>query len=123
MNIETEIPYIDETLASWETQMGNEYLGYRNHVYRMVNIAFHLHPCTKEEKRKIVIAGIFHDLSIWEKQTMDYLDPSIAMALAYLEKNNLEDWTKEISLMISEHHKLSEDRTLEFPLVEIFSTC
>lgn len=120
MTIEESIPLLEEILSRWQTTIGLDYPGYRNHVYRMVNFCFALHNGTAEEREKIVIAGCFHDLGIWASNTFDYLPPSVALAQTYLQQNKLEPWIPEIALMIEMHHKLSPYRDGRYPLVEVF---
>jgi len=106
MKIYKDIPLLEAIFADWEDVIGADYDGYRNHVYRMINCCFALKTCTEEEQQKIIIAGAFHDIGIWIDNTMDYIPPSLPPAKAYLKANGLEKWDEEISLMISEHHKL-----------------
>jgi hypothetical protein len=120
MVIEDRIPRLEEILATWQAEIGSDYTGYKNHVYRMINFCFALHPCTEEERQKIIIAGCFHDLGIWANDTFDYLSPSVALARTYLGQNNLEPWASEIALMIDMHHKLRRYRDERYPLVERF---
>ncbi|MEY8194965.1 MAG: hypothetical protein RPR28_08950 [Cycloclasticus sp.] len=120
MQIEQQIPLLEELLTPWQTVIGEDYTGYRNHVYRMVNYCFALKNCDAEEKQKIIIAAAFHDVGIWIEQTIDYLEPSVVPALAYLQDNQLESWSEEITLMITEHHKIRAVNEPRFPLVELF---
>ncbi len=120
MPIEAHLPLVEEILGSWKTEIGPDYAGYRNHVYRMINFCFALRDCTAEERQKIIIAGCFHDLGIWGADTFDYLPPSIALAKAYLQQNNLAAWIPEIELMIDMHHKLRAYTDTRYPLVEVF---
>ncbi|HEY8558908.1 MAG TPA: HD domain-containing protein [Pyrinomonadaceae bacterium] len=112
MQIETRIPLLDEILNERKTAIGDDFAGYRNHVYRMVNFCFALDEnFGAEEREKIVVAGCFHDIGIWTGgRTLDYLPPSIDAARAYLSQNKLEKWIPEITRMIDEHHKLRECR-------------
>jgi hypothetical protein len=64
--------------------------------------------CNDEEREKIIVAACFHDLGIWIDNTLDYILPSIPPAREYLKNRHLGDWTHEIELMISEHHKLRQ---------------
>jgi len=107
-------------LDKWKNELGNDYLGYKNHVYRMIHFCFALHSCNHEEREKIIIAGCFHDLGIWANGTVDYLPPSIALAKEYLKQNSLEQWIPEIELMIDMHHKLRKHQDDRYPLVEVF---
>ena len=120
MIIEKELPLLDEILSEWKETIGADFLGYRNHVYRMVNFCLALKECSAVEREKIIIAGAFHDIGIWIEDTVDYIPPSIPPAVAYLKRRNLEEWSDEIQLMISEHHKLREYHHDAYPLVEVF---
>jgi hypothetical protein len=120
MTIEERFPLLEEILDKWKNEIGSDFLGYKNHLYRMINFCFALRPCNAEERQKIIIAGCFHDLGIWTGNTFDYLPPSIALAKTYLRQNNLEQWIPEIELMIDEHHKLRKYQDERYPLVELF---
>jgi hypothetical protein len=120
MRIEDRIPVLEDTLGPWRGEIGSDFPGYRNHVYRMVHFCLALRTCTEDERRKIFIAGCFHDLGIWSARTIDYLPPSIALAQRYLKQNALDDWAPEVELMIAIHHKLRTYRDGRYPLVEVF---
>ena len=120
MEIENCISLVEEILDKRKLEMGNDYPGYKNHVYRMIHFCFALHDCKSEEREKIIIAGCFHDLGIWPANTIDYLPPSIALAKEYLTQNGLDHWFAEIELMIDMHHKLRSYRDDRYPLVEMF---
>ncbi len=120
MGIEKQIPTLEEILVEWQSIIGIEYQGYKNHVYRIVNFCFALKECRDEEKQKICIAAAFHDLGMWSDNTFDYIEPSISNAQKYLKKIDHEEWGEEISLMISEHHKIGRFHSSAYPLVEIF---
>ena len=120
MTVEAHIPLADELLAAWKTEIGNDYLGYKNHVYRLLHFCFALHTCNPEEREKLIIAGCFHDLGIWANGTFDYLAPSIALAKAYVEKIHREQWMPEIERMIDMHHRIRTYQDERYPLVEVF---
>ena len=120
MPIESRLPSLEEILEQWKPQLGNDYAGYKNHVYRMVHFCFALRDCNEEERQKIIIAGCFHDLGIWSDHTVDYLPPSVVLAKDYLKEKNLEPWIPEIDLMIDIHHKVRKYRDDRYPLVEVF---
>jgi hypothetical protein len=113
---EDRIDLVEEILESYESKYGSDLIGYKNHVYRMINFCFALADFNDEERTKITIAGCFHDLGIWTAGTFDYLPPSIVLATDYLEKAQLEHWIPEIQLMIDQHHRLrsvNTSRTVE----------
>ena len=120
MTIEDRIPLLEDILEKWKKEMGKDYAGYKNHVYRMINFCFALNENNAEEREKIIIAGCFHDLGIWSNDTFDYLPPSIVLAKDYLQQNNLAEWIPEIELMIGMHHKLNEYSDKHAPLTETF---
>ncbi len=120
MNIETEIPLLEAILSEWKETIGKEYQGYRNHVYRMLHFCFALNVCSEDDRQKLIIAGAFHDLGIWIKNTVDYIPPSLPPMREYLKYRDLEAWTQEVELMITEHHKIRAYRDQTYPLVEVF---
>jgi hypothetical protein len=120
MTIEKPIPLLEEILAPWRARIGDDFEGYRNHVSRMLNFCFALRACSDEERRKLIIAGAFHDIGIWSDGTVDYLPPSIAQAKFYLTEHGLTDWIAEIERIIDLHHKARPHRGDSSPLIEIF---
>jgi hypothetical protein len=118
MAIEDRIPLLEDILDEWKENIGNDFPGYKNHVYRMINFCFAQQDFKKEDREKIIIAGCFHDIGIWTGETFDYLPPSIVRAKEYLTQNNLDAWIPEIELMIDTHHKLRPYR--DNRLVEVF---
>ena len=120
MDIQTQHPLIEAILSDWKDRIGDDYAGYRGHVYRMYNYCLALHPASDEEKTKLAIAACFHDIGLWSDHTADYLAPSVAQAENYLAETGREAWSEEIGLMIEWHHKVRPVRTRQFPLVEVF---
>lgn len=118
MKLYESLPLIDDTLADWSETIGRDLAGYRNHVYRMVNFTYAMGDFDDEARRKIAIAGCFHDIGIWPTRTLDYLEPSAQRAIDFLCENKLGDWRDQIGEMICEHHKLRAYQT--DPLVEAF---
>ena len=120
MIIVAKIPLLEELLEERKHVIGSEYEGYKKHLYRMVHFCLALRECTEDEREKIIIAGAFHDIGIWIKDTVDYIPPSIPPAMEYLYRSNLEAWSAEIEPMITEYHKVREYRDKSYPLVELF---
>jgi hypothetical protein len=115
-----DLPLLDAILSEWRETIGTDYPGYRNHVCRVVNVCFALGDWNEEQRRRIVIAGCFHDLGIWSAHTADYLPPSIAEAEKYLAGEGLDAWMAEVVLMIDLHHKFTSYCDPRYPLVEAF---
>jgi hypothetical protein len=105
MQSDPDTRFIDGILEPWKGRLGKAFPGYRNHVIRVVEFCFLLHPCDEAAKRKLLIAACHHDLGIWAEGTFDYIEPSVREAVGYLQRNHLEAWSDEIGMMISGHHK------------------
>lgn len=120
--IDTHISLIEDILAPWKEKLGPDFDGYKNHIYRMVHCCYALmsSPVSQGDARKVCIAACFHDIGLWVDDTLDYIPPSLPPAIKYLQENDLSNWTEEIQLMISEHHKLTEYDDKTYPLVELF---
>lgn len=108
---------IEEILTQNKEVLGKDFETYRNHVYRIFNICLQL---DSENQEKYAIAAVFHDIGIWTANTFDYLEPSIALAHAYLKRTNQLEWKAEIGLMIDMHHKISKYTGNYEKTVEIF---
>jgi hypothetical protein len=117
-NLVTGIPTIDDVLNDYATALCDDFLGYRNHVYRIVNLCVAM--AGRSELEKIAIAAVFHDLGIWTKSTFDYIAPSIALAHDYLVARAREDWIAEIEGMIADHHKITPSTADSESLIEAF---
>ena len=101
-----DIAIVEDVLREHAGPLGRDALGYRNHVYRVVNLCLAFGP-DEDAVDKIAIAGVFHDLGIWTDGTFDYLPPSVRLAEAYLSGSGRESWTAEITSAILSHHKIS----------------
>jgi hypothetical protein len=116
---------LDEVLHANEQAIGRDFVAYRNHAYRVLNLCVvqsldDPENETSEQLDKMAIATAFHDLGIWTDGTFDYLQPSVRLANAYLVKIGNPEWTPEISEMILQHHKISRFRGDARWLVEPF---
>jgi hypothetical protein len=112
---------LDALLWTHALELGRDFVAYRNHAYRVVNLCLAQRPLDVEQLEKVAIAAAFHDLGIWTDGTFDYLRPSVRLARESLGRAGKAAWADEIAEMILEHHKISayrrEDRG---GLVELF---
>lgn len=97
---------IEEILGLYAPAIGRDYARYRNHVYRVFLNCLLMDP-EEGHSDAYAIAAAFHDMGIWTKNTIDYLDPSIAEAKLYLDKRGESDLFEEVGAMILWHHKVS----------------
>jgi len=116
----TTVSTVDAILGAHAAELGGDFRAYRNHVYRVVNFCALLSPREPDALEKTAVASAFHDLGIWTARTFDYLDPSIALAGAYLARSGRAAWTAEVTAMIREHHRISRYHANPDWLVEAF---
>lgn len=117
----TTLPLLDRLLQDHATELGADRTAYRNHCYRLVNVAVALSGRRDEVSlQQLSVAAAFHDLGIWTDNTFDYLDPSERRALVYLDNNGLSAWTEEVGAMIREHHRIRSARASAGSLAEAF---
>jgi hypothetical protein len=114
------LPFVDDILNGYASELGRDFTAYRNHTYRLVNLAFVLSGERQDTLEKLSAAAAYHDLGIWTARTFDYLQPSINLASAYLARSDRVGWTAEITTMILEHHKVQPYRGNPDWLVEPF---
>jgi len=114
----TSVPIIDEVLNDHAMALRDDFVAYRNHVYRVVNLCVAI--AGRSELEKIAVAAVFHDLGIWTKGTFDYIAPSIALSHDYTAAHGRQDWTVEIEAMIANHHKITSSRAEAGSLIEAF---
>lgn len=115
----TSVPTIDEVLRAHASELGPDFIAYRNHVYRVVNLCAAI-VRDRVELEKIALAAVFHDLGIWTNKTFDYLAPSMALAREYLVAHGRGPWVAEIERMIADHHKITPSEASIHSLVEPF---
>lgn len=103
--IYTSNKHIDAILDTHKNVLGIYYEGYRNHVYRVYNVALQLCNASEAESANLAIAAAYHDIGIWTNNTFDYLSPSVLLAADYASKHNAD--TRQIADIINNHHKLT----------------
>lgn len=113
-------PQIERILQQSKEALGDDFEAYRHHVYRLFNLAVHLSAATGKDRLKLATAAAFHRIAIWSHESMDYVQPSIEAAARFLAETKRKDWIFDVSLMISEHHKLSKFRGPSADLVNAF---
>src|SRR5262245_18437721 len=99
----TSVPTVDEVLHAHASELGHDFVAYRNHVYRVVNLCAAIVE-DGVDLEKIAVTAVFHDLGIWTTKTFDYIASSIALADDYLVARKRENWTVEIEGMIAYDH-------------------
>jgi hypothetical protein len=116
----TSLPTVEEVLDDHASELGHDFIAYRNHVYRVANLCFAIVGDRRVELEKIAVAAVFHDLGIWTNNTFDYIAPSVAIASQHLAARGMADWIPEIEAMIVDQHKITSSRANPQSLVESF---
>lgn len=115
----TSVPAIDEVLHDHASELGHDFIPYRNHVYRVLNLCAAIVK-DRVDLERIAVAAVFHDLGIWTNKTFDYIAPSVALAHEYLAAHGRAAWIAEIEGTIVDHHKITPSHANQDSLVEPF---
>src|SRR5919201_987661 len=91
----TSLPTVEEILDDHASELGQDLIAYRNHVYRVVNLCLAIVGDSRVKVEKIAVAGVFHDLGIWTNNTFDYIAPSVAIARKHHAARGMAAWNPE----------------------------
>src|SRR5689334_23625168 len=116
----TSLSTVEEVLDDRASELGHDFIAYRNHVYRVANLCLAIGGDNRVELEKVAVASVFHDLGIWTNNTFDYIAPSVGIARKYLAARGMADCIPEIEAMIVDHHKITPSRANPQSLVESF---
>lgn len=107
MPVITSSEIVESELAKFKDVIGEDYAGYRNHVYRTLSYAMRFLGNDQKHRKAIEAALVYHDIALWTANELSYLEPSIKVA-----KRNLRSILskKELKLAIEcikHHHKIT----------------
>ncbi|OCQ21882.1 hypothetical protein A7985_08720 [Pseudoalteromonas luteoviolacea] len=121
MKVNTHYPIAEKVLLEYKIKIDSDFIGYRNHVMRMLNYCHYLLPEIDEvQSRKLQIAAAFHDIALWTHDRVDYLVPSYNECKKYLIDKNMEDISEEVQIIIDMHHLIGTYQGPYEELTEIF---
>ncbi|WP_207063533.1 hypothetical protein [Motiliproteus sp. SC1-56] len=106
IEIKRDRPRIDQLLARYQAAIGDDFPGYRNHVYRTTTYAMHFLNNAAEYEPIVETAFAYHDIGLWTDRELAYLEPSETLALA---DNETYGWGLDPDLLrgaIHWHHKI-----------------
>lgn len=106
IQIKTERPRVEELIATYRDVIGDDYAGYRNHVFRTVTYAMHFLDGDLDVEPTVETAMAYHDIGLWTDRELAYLEPSEAIVVADNEKHG---WGHDPDLLrgiIHWHHKI-----------------
>lgn len=100
-------PVVEEHLSKFRSIIGDDYEGYKGHIYRVLSYTLHFLGSEGHKYRKAIeVALVYHDIALWTDSKLNYLGPSFDQA-----KKNAGGFTEEemdlIHDMIIYHHKIT----------------
>ena len=106
IKIKRERARVEELLARYENVIGEDFPGYRNHVYRAITYAMHFLDYDLELEPLVETAFVYHDIGLWTDHEQAYLEPSEAIALTDNEKFGWGLNADALRGAIHWHHKI-----------------
>ena len=67
---------VERFLRKYKTTIGNDYDGYRGHIYRVMTYALHFLGGDESYKSVVGIALVYHDIGLWTDEKLGYIEPS-----------------------------------------------
>jgi hypothetical protein len=136
--IYTSHPVLDRVLQEHQSEMGEDYVAYRNHCLRVMSFASHFlkENATESAMHIIAYALAYHDIGLWTDTELDYLEPSSRRMLQEttdrmhetddmqdIESKILQSFNNDrdlatIQAIILQHHKYTPWRAPENSLAD-----
>ncbi|MFA0557096.1 phosphohydrolase [Vibrio sp. F13] len=107
IQIKLERPRVELLLERYKELIGEDYLGYRNHVNRTITYAMHFLDYDEQFEKLVETAFVYHDIGLWTDHELAYLEPSEAVALNDNEKENWGLDPDALKGAIHWHHKIT----------------
>ena len=107
IEIKLERPRVEELFSRYKHLIGDDYPGYRNHVYRTITYAMHFLGNDPELEQIVETAFVYHDIGLWTDHELAYLEPSEAVALRDNEEFGWGLDPDELTGAIHWHHKIT----------------
>lgn len=120
LNIISESSSLDELLEPLRGALGQDYPGYRNHLYRVLTYTLHFLNGDQTHRELLETALVYHDIGLWTDNELAYLEPSIDRVL---KANDANGWGLDRKLLqdtIFWHHKISRFRGPNADFVNAF---
>jgi hypothetical protein len=116
--IKVQRPCVEEMFVPYRTLIGDDFDGYRNHVYRCVTYAMHFLGNETEHEKLVETAFVYHDIGLWTDKKLAYLEPSEALALGDNKKNGWGLNSEALRNAIHWHHKIFKYQGIHANVVE-----
>jgi hypothetical protein len=116
--IKTERPRVETLFAPYRIAIGQDFDGYRNHVYRCITYAMHFLGNAEEYEHIVETAFVYHDIGLWTDKELAYLEPSEAAALRDNEQCGWGLDSDALRGAIHWHHKIFRYRGKNADVIE-----
>lgn len=120
IKIKVERANVEALFCRYKDIIGDDFPGYRNHVYRTITYAMHFLGNDAKYERLVETIFVYHDIGLWTDHELAYLEPSEALVLADNEKF---EWGLDPDILrggIHWHHKIF---SYNGPHKEIIEAC
>ncbi len=101
---------IEARLEPLRDVIGDDFAGYRGHIYRVLTYAMHLLGADHPDAETIETALVYHDVALWTDGQLAYLEPSIERALHDAERAGWSVRPELLRNIIRWHHKVTPFR-------------
>ena len=107
IKIISESEYVETYLQPFESVIGADYPGYRNHIYRVLTFAIHFLNGKEDDIEIIAAALVFHDIGLWTDKAISYIDVSVDRAKWTLRSILPKESIDLVNNIIYWHHKIT----------------
>lgn len=97
---------VEQHLSRYRQLIGNDFDGYRNHIYRVMTYANHFLHDDESQADVVGTALVYHDIGLWTAGTLAYLEPGVEVANKECALIYTPEQLELLSKIIVNHHKL-----------------
>ncbi len=105
IKIITHSDVVEHHLKKYKHLIGDDFDGYRNHIYRVMTYSMHFLHNNETYMDVIGSALVFHDIGLWTDKTLAYLEPSARLARDAGKTYSSEELTLQENIIVN-HHKI-----------------
>jgi hypothetical protein len=98
---------IESLLNPYKPLLGEDFDGYRGHLYRVFSYANHILKGDRSHDKAIATALVFHDIGLWTDNTLAYLEPSWRRAQEKIAADFSQEEQQLVHDIILWHHKIT----------------
>jgi len=109
--------WVEELLEPYRLTIGRDFAAYRGHVYRTITYAMHFLKGAPEHRKMVETAFVYHDICLWTKSDLAYLEPSEELALADNAQKGFGLDRETLRAAIHWHHKVTGFRGKDADIV------